>query len=154
MPNAPSKRIKKARMGCPYATGVDMEKTSRIEGFYKLGMAERLRIVKEFAALTDEEVMALAGFGGMDPSIPDKMIENAVGSFQLPLGIATNFLINGKDYLVPMAIEEPSVVAAASNAAKMARDAGGFHTSSTAPIMIGQIQLTHVRDPRSEERRV
>ncbi|OGS43778.1 MAG: hydroxymethylglutaryl-CoA reductase, degradative [Euryarchaeota archaeon RBG_13_57_23] len=124
-----------------------MEKTSRIEGFYKLGMAERLRIVKEFAALTDEEVMALAGFGGMDPSIPDKMIENAVGSFQLPLGIATNFLINGKDYLVPMAIEEPSVVAAASNAAKMARDAGGFHTSSTAPIMIGQIQLTNIRDP-------
>ncbi len=124
-----------------------MGKTSRIEGFYKLSMAERLRIVKEFAELTDEDAMALAGFGGMDPSIPDKMVENAVGSFQLPLGIATNFLINGKDYLVPMAIEEPSVVAAASNAAKMARDAGGFRTSSTAPIMIGQVQLTNVRDP-------
>jgi len=126
---------------------VDMEKSSRIEGFYKLGMAERLRIVKEFAGLTDEEAMALAGFGGIDPSIPDKMVENAVGSFQLPLGIATNFLVNGKDYLIPMAIEEPSVIAAASNAAKMARDAGGFHTSSTAPIMIGQIQLTNIRDP-------
>ena len=124
-----------------------MEKTSRIEGFYKLDMAERLRVVKEFGGLTDEEAMALAGFGGMDPSIPDKMVENAIGSFQLPLGIATNFLINGKDYLVPMAIEEPSVVAAASNAAKMARDAGGFHTSSTAPIMIGQVQLTSIRDP-------
>jgi len=124
-----------------------MEKSSRIEGFYKLGMAERLRIVKEFAGLTDEEAMALAGFGGIDPSIPDKMVENAVGSFQLPLGIATNFLVNGKDYLIPMAIEEPSVIAAASNAAKMARDAGGFHTSSTAPIMIGQIQLTNIRDP-------
>ena len=126
---------------------MDMEKSSRIEGFYKLGMAERLRIVKEFAGLTDEEAMALAGFGGIDPSIPDKMVENAVGSFQLPLGIATNFLVNGKDYLIPMAIEEPSVIAAASNAAKMARDAGGFHTSSTAPIMIGQIQLTNIRDP-------
>ena len=124
-----------------------MERTSRIEGFYKLGMAERLRIVKEFGGLTDQEAMALAGFGGMDPSIPDKMVENAVGSFQLPLGIATNFQINGKDYLVPMAIEEPSVIAAASNAAKMARGKGGFHTSSTAPIMIGQIQLTNVKDP-------
>src|SRR4030066_709445 len=147
MPNPPSKRIKKVRMGCPCATGVDMEKTSRIEGFYKLDMAEGLRVVKEFGGLTDEEAMALAGFGGMYPSIPDKMVENAIGSFQLPLGIATNFLINGKDYLVPMAIEEPSVVAAASNAAKMARDAGGFHTRSTAPIMIGQIQLTSIRDP-------
>ena len=124
-----------------------MARTSRIEGFYKLSMAERLRIVKEFGGLTDEEALALTGFGGLDPSVPDKMIENAVGSFQLPLGIAVNFLINGKDYLIPMAIEEPSVVAAASNAAKMARDEGGFFTSSTPPIMIGQVQLTGIKDP-------
>jgi len=124
-----------------------MERTSRIEGFYKLPMAERLKIVKEFGELTDEEATALAGFGGMDPAIPDRMVENAVGSFQLPLGIAVNFVINGKDYLIPMAIEEPSVVAAASNAARMARERGGFFTSSTTPVMIGQVQVTNVKDP-------
>lgn len=124
-----------------------MGRTSRIEGFYKLGMAERLKIVKEFGGLTDDEALALTGFGAVDPCLPDKMIENAVGAFQLPLGIAVNFLINGKDYLVPMAIEEPSVVAAASNAAKMARERGGFFTSSTEPIMIGQVQLTGLKDP-------
>jgi hydroxymethylglutaryl-CoA reductase len=124
-----------------------MERTSRIEGFYKLPMTERLKIVKEFGGLTDEEAMALAGFGGMDPAIPDRMVENAVGSFQLPLGIAVNFVINGKEYLIPMAIEEPSVVAAASNAARMARERGGFFTSSTTPVMIGQVQVTNVKDP-------
>jgi hydroxymethylglutaryl-CoA reductase len=124
-----------------------MERTSRIEGFYKLSMSERLKVVKEFANLTSEEALALTGFGGLDQSIPDKMIENAVGSFALPLGIAVNFRINDRDYLIPMAIEEPSVVAAASNAAKMARERGGFWTSSTPPIMIGQIQLTDIKDP-------
>ena len=72
------------------------------------------------------------------------LIENTIGTFALPLGIATNFRINGKDYLVPMVLEEPSVVAAASNAAKMAREKGGFRTSSTGPVMIGQIQLTGI----------
>lgn len=124
-----------------------MERTSRIEGFYKLSISERLKIVKDFAGLTSEEAMALTGFGGLDPAIPDKMIENAVGSFALPLGIAVNFRINDRDYLIPMATEEPSVVAAASNAAKMARERGGFWTSSTTPVMIGQIQLTDIKDP-------
>ena len=124
-----------------------MTRSSRIEGFYKLSMAERLKAVKEFANLSDEEALALSGIAGVDPSIPDKMIENAVGSFALPLGIAVNFQINGKDYLIPMAIEEPSVVAAASNSAKMAREKGGFWTSSTQPVMIGQVQVTGVADP-------
>jgi hydroxymethylglutaryl-CoA reductase len=124
-----------------------MERTSRIEGFYKLSVSERLKIVKDFAGLTSEEAMTLTGSGGLDLSIPDKMIENAVGSFALPLGIAVNFRINDRDYLIPMATEEPSVVAAASNAAKMARERGGFWTSSTAPVMIGQIQLTDIKDP-------
>src|SRR4030065_2777983 len=124
-----------------------MERSARIEGFYKHSMADRLKTVKEFADLTDEDVLALAGTGGLDSSIPDKMVENAIGSFQMPLGIAVNFKINNKDYLVPMAIEEPSVVAAASNSAKMAREKGGFWTSSTPPVMIGQIQLTGVHDP-------
>jgi len=124
-----------------------MDRTSRIEGFYKLSMPERLKIVKDFAGLSSEEAMALTGFGGLDPAIPDKMIENAVGSFALPLGIAVNFRVNDRDYLIPMATEEPSVVAAASNAAKMARERGGFWTSSTLPVMIGQIQLTDIKDP-------
>lgn len=124
-----------------------MVRSSRIEGFYKLSMSDRLKMVKEFSDLSDEEALALSGFAGVDPAIPDKMIENAIGSFALPLGIAVNFQINGKDYLVPMAIEEPSVVAAASNSAKMARDKGGFWTSSTPPVMIGQVQVIGVRDP-------
>lgn len=131
-----------------------MTRSARIEGFYKLSMAERLRIVKEFAGLTDEEALALSGFGALDPAIPDRMIENAIGTFPVPLGIAVNFLINGKDYLVPMATEEPSVVAAASNAAKLARAKGGFFTSSTPPLMIGQVQLTHVKDPGEAKRSI
>ena len=125
-----------------------MARTSRIEGLYKMPMAERLRIVKEFGGLTDEEVLALSGMGGIDPSVPDRMIENAVGSIAVPLGVAANFVVNGEEYLVPMAIEEPSVVAAASNAAKMTLP-GGFTTSSTQPMMIGQIQVTGIRDPNN-----
>jgi hydroxymethylglutaryl-CoA reductase len=129
-----------------------MTRNSRIEGFYKLPMAERLRIVKEFGGLSDDEALALSGLASLDPTIPDRMVENAVGSFGLPLGVAVNFLINDKDYLIPMAIEEPSVIAAASNAAKMARQKGGFRTSSTPPIMIGQVQLTGIRDPNKAKR--
>jgi hydroxymethylglutaryl-CoA reductase len=124
-----------------------MEKSSEISGFYKLDPKERLEIVKNFAGLTDEEIEALAKTGSLDMEQANRMIENVVGTFELPLGIAVNFLINGKDYLIPMAIEEPSVVAAASNAAKMARAKGGFQTSNTGPIMIGQIQLTNIKDP-------
>ncbi|UCE92525.1 MAG: hydroxymethylglutaryl-CoA reductase, degradative [Methanobacteriota archaeon] len=124
-----------------------MARTSRIEGFYKLPISERLKVVREFGGLTDDEAMALSGFGGIDPSIPDSMIENAVGSMPVPLGIAANFVINEKEYLVPMAIEEPSVVAAASNAARMALESGGFKTGCDPPVMIGQIQLTGIADP-------
>lgn len=124
-----------------------MEKSSKISGFYKLSPKERLEIVKNFSQLSEEEVEALAKTGSLDMEQADRMIENVVGTFELPVGIAVNFQINGKDYLIPMAIEEPSVVAAASNAAKMARPKGGFLTSHTGPIMIGQIQLTNVKDP-------
>lgn len=123
-----------------------MEKTSQISGFYRLGVDERIRIVKEFADLTDEEAELLKATGSLKLDLADRMIENVVGAFPVPLGIAVNFLINGKDYLIPMAIEEPSVVAAASYAAKMARSKGGFHTSSSEPIMIGQIQTVKVKD--------
>jgi len=123
-----------------------LEKTSQISGFYRLGVDERIRIVKEFADLTDEEAELLKATGSLKLDLADRMIENVVGAFPVPLGIAVNFLINGKDYLIPMAIEEPSVVAAASYAAKMARSKGGFHTSSSEPIMIGQIQTVKVKD--------
>lgn len=108
---------------------------------------ERLKIVKSFAGLETKEADSIGSFSGLPPETADRMIENVIGAIPVPLGIATNFLVNGKDYLVPMAIEEPSVVAAASNAAKMARKHGGFRTSNTGPIMIGQIQTVHVKDP-------
>ncbi len=122
-------------------------KTSKISGFYKLSVDERLKIVKEFANLTDEEIGIIRNTGCMDIEQVDRMIENVIGAMEVPLGIAVNFLINGKDYLIPMAIEEPSVVAAASYAAKLARVKGGFTAQCDSSTMIGQIQLTNVRDP-------
>ncbi|RLG03082.1 MAG: hydroxymethylglutaryl-CoA reductase, degradative, partial [Thaumarchaeota archaeon] len=124
-----------------------MSKTSRIPGFYKLTPEERLKKVAEFADLTQEEQDLLRRFGALDERIANRMIENVIGVFQLPLGIAVNFLINGKDYMIPMVIEEPSVVAAASNAARMTRAGGGVYTQSTESLMIGQIQLVGVKDP-------
>ncbi|RLF50696.1 MAG: hydroxymethylglutaryl-CoA reductase, degradative [Thermoplasmata archaeon] len=115
-------------------------KSSRIPGFYKMPIEERIKIVKEFAGLSDEEAEMLLSFNALPKDIADVMIENVVSCMQLPLGIATNFIINGKEILVPMAIEETSVVAAASNAAKMARP-DGFKAKATEPIMIGQIQI-------------
>jgi len=116
-----------------------MKKTSGISGFYKLSVDERIKKVREFSTLNDEDIEILKK--GFSLEQMDRMIENVIGKIEIPLGIATNFLINGREYLIPMAIEEPSVVAAASNAAKIIREGGGFKTSSTEPIMIGQIQL-------------
>jgi hydroxymethylglutaryl-CoA reductase len=124
-----------------------MSKLSQISGFYKLSPKERIRLVKDFAGLTDDEVNLLESTGSLDMSLANRMIENVIGAFPIPLGIAVNFLINKRDYLIPMAIEEPSVVAAASYSAKMARDGGGFFTSSTGPVMIGQIQTVRIKDP-------
>jgi hydroxymethylglutaryl-CoA reductase len=126
-----------------------MERTSKISGFYKLPPQERLAAVKEFAGLTDEDVANISATGALKYDQLDRMVENVIGSMPVPLGVAVNFLINGKDYLIPMAIEEPSVIAAASNAAKMAREKGGFSTSSTGPIMRGLIQVTGIKDPYS-----
>jgi hydroxymethylglutaryl-CoA reductase len=131
-----------------------MTKSSAISGFYKLTPKERLAKVQEFADLTDQETAVLANMGALPMDVADRMIENVVGAFPLPLGMGINFQINGKDYLIPMAIEEPSVVAAASNAAKMVRDSGGFHTSSTSPVMIGQIQAVNIKDPYAARMRV
>jgi len=124
-----------------------MTRSSRIEGFYKLPLEKRRAALKEFASLTDEEIKTIANTGGLPAEVADHMIENVVGGYTYPLGIAMNFRINGRDYLVPFALEEPSVVAAASNAAKMARVKGGFTVTNTGPVMIGQIQVVNVPKP-------
>jgi hydroxymethylglutaryl-CoA reductase len=131
-----------------------MDKSSLVSGFYKLSPKERLAFVKEFVGLTDEEAALLQSTGSLPLDLADRMIENVVGAIPVPLGIAVNFLINKRDYLVPMAIEEPSVVAAASYAARMTRDGGGFFTSSTPPIMIGQIQAIGIKDPYAAKMRI
>ncbi|MCK4365047.1 MAG: hydroxymethylglutaryl-CoA reductase, degradative [Thermoplasmatales archaeon] len=123
---------------------VDNKKSSQISGFYKLPVNERVKVIKKFANLDDNETNLLSSC--LDIGIADRMIENALGSFEIPLGIAVNFKINGKDYLVPMATEETSVIAAASNSAKIARIKGGFKTECTEPLMIGQIQILHMDD--------
>jgi len=129
-------------------------KTSEFSGFYKLGVSGRAREVAEFAGLSPEEEKALQSFSPLDAATADRMIENVVGCMPLPLGIAVNFRINGKDYLVPMAIEEPSVVAAASNSAKMARAKGGFTARAMPPLMIGQMQVIGLKDVEGAVRRV
>ncbi len=119
--------------------------TSRISGFYKLPPADRLKAVAEQAGIGPEEVSQLET--GLQLDQADKMVENVIGMFQIPLGIATNFVIDGREVLIPMATEEPSVIAAASNGARMARDSGGFKTSSTGPVMRALIQATGIADP-------
>ena len=130
-----------------------MPKPSNISSFYKLPLEERLDKLRDFSGLSDEEI-ELVKNGKLSLSTAQRMIENVVGVLPIPLGIAVNFLINGRDYLIPMAIEEPSVVAAASHAAKLARPSGGFQASSTDPIMIGQIQLVKSRSPRDAEKQI
>jgi hydroxymethylglutaryl-CoA reductase len=131
-----------------------MGKSSEISGLYKLSPKERLQFVKDFAGLTDEEAALLSNTGSLPMDMADRMIENVVGVMPTPLGIGVNFLVNDRDYLIPMAIEEPSVVAAASYAAKIVRDGGGFHTSSTPPVMIGQVQIVGIKDPHAAKMRI
>ena len=126
---------------------------SSFSSFYKLAPEERLRLVQEFAGLSSEEARVLQN-GSLSFASAERMIENVIGVFPVPVGIAVNFLINGRDYLIPMAIEEPSVVAAASNAAKMARATGGFKASSTESIMVGQIQIVRCPSPGDAERSI
>lgn len=121
--------------------------TSRIENMRNLSPAERLAQVAAAASLDEAAHAVLGSADALPVSRANGMIENVIGTFQLPLGVATNFLVNGKDYLVPMAVEEPSVVAAASYMARIVRGCGGFQTSSTAPIMRAQVQVLGTCDP-------
>ena len=116
-------------------------KTSEISGFYKLTPEERAQIIARFAGLNESDIAEISKTGSLPLELADKLIENVISTVELPVGIAVNFMINGKDYLIPMAIEEASVVAACSNAAKIARASGGFQSTSSDPIMIGQVQL-------------
>ncbi|MHA1922107.1 MAG: hydroxymethylglutaryl-CoA reductase, degradative, partial [Candidatus Heimdallarchaeota archaeon] len=117
---------------------------------YKKTSKERLQIIKEFIPnLTDDDIKLLLQTGSIELSTINRMVENAVGVMPVPIGLGVNFLINGKLFVVPMAIEEPSVVAAASSAAKLTLSTGGFQSSSTEQIMIGQVQILDV--PQSEK---
>jgi hydroxymethylglutaryl-CoA reductase len=129
-------------------------KSSRLSGFYQKSLEERLSIISEWSSLSADDENVLRGIMGLDREQANHMIENVVGLYSLPIGIATNFLINNKDYLVPMVIEEPSVVAAVSNAARMFRSGGGFQTHSDEPIMIGQIQLLDINNPELAESQI
>lgn len=122
-------------------------KSSSYSGFFKLSVEERMKEVAEFCALTPEEQAILKEADSLDMDKADHMIENVIGRFTLPMGVGINFVINGKDYVIPMVTEEPSVVAACSNAAKMARPGGGFTTDYTGSVMISQIQLLDVPAP-------
>ncbi|HUH05545.1 MAG TPA: hydroxymethylglutaryl-CoA reductase, degradative [Kofleriaceae bacterium] len=125
-----------------------VEGGSRIPGLYRLGIPQRRERVAAATGL-DACALAILDRGGLELEIADGMIENVIGTYALPLGVATNFLVDGKDYLVPMVLEEPSVVAAASNAAKMVRAGGGFEIEASEPVMIAQIQITDVPDPEA-----
>lgn len=122
-------------------------KTSSIKGFHKKSIDERIRIVSEFAGLTTDDMEVLQGKRSLSTEVAKSMVENFISKVELPMGIATNFLINGRDYLIPMAIEEPSVIAACSYAAKIARESGGFTCYASEPLMTGQIQVIDIPSP-------
>ena len=129
-------------------------KKSNYSGFFRLSVEERLKEVAEFANLTEDEQKTLSMADSLDMDKADHMIENVIGKYALPIGVALNFVINGKDVIIPMVCEEASVVAACSNAAKMARPAGGFTASTSGNIMIAQIQAVNVKTPFAAKNKI
>jgi hydroxymethylglutaryl-CoA reductase len=128
--------------------------SSAISGMRTLSPAERRHAIAQATSLPPESLAPLFSAGALPHTVADGMIENVLGTFELPLGVATNFIVNGREYLVPMAVEEPSVVAAASYMAKLARPHGGFQVSTTAPIMRAQIQVLGLSDPHGARARL
>jgi hydroxymethylglutaryl-CoA reductase len=126
---------------------------SRIPGFYRLTIEERRKALRLGADLSGEDMDILDG-GGIDATSADRIVENAVGVYALPLGVGLNFRINGRDVLVPMAVEEPSVIAAASNAARMVREGGGFVADADPPVMTAQIEVMGVVDAAAGRERI
>lgn len=129
-------------------------RTSRLPGFYKRSLGERRRIAAEALGISLEELDGALALGGLDSTTADKTIENVIGTYSLPFALCLNVRTNGRDYLLPMVVEEPSVVAAASNAAKMIRSGGGFEAEADEPIMISQVQLDEVDDAAGAARRI
>lgn len=132
----------------------DTTRSSRISGFHKKSPAERLGIVSDFAGLDAAAAARLSDTGNLDLSLADRLVENVIGSMNIPLGIATNMRVDGEDVLIPMATEESSVVAAVCNAARQCYDAGGFTTSMSGTLMIAQIQAVEVADPHAARLRI
>jgi hydroxymethylglutaryl-CoA reductase len=128
----------------PAASQNSKRRSSRISGFYKRTLPDRVALIAQWANLDASEQATLLGMTGLNATQADQMIENVIGVYGLPMGLAINFLVNGQDYLIPMVVEEPSVVAACSFAAKLVRAGGGFSVTSDEPIMIGQIQVLDV----------
>ncbi|MGE7987908.1 hydroxymethylglutaryl-CoA reductase, degradative [Lysinibacillus fusiformis] len=126
--------------------------TSRIKGFYLLSVEERIKLIAEKSKLTNEEVEALNS--GISLELADAMVENVIGHISVPLGVAANFKVNGKEVFIPMATEEPSVIAAASNAARAAYELGGIFTSSSGTVMRGQIQVLNIEDPHAARAKI
>lgn len=122
-----------------------MARTSRLPGFYKVTVQERRALVGEVTGADPLDIERALDAGGLDSETADKFVENVLGTYALPYGVTLNVRVNGHDYVVPMVIEEPSVVAAASNAAKMVRAGGGFVAEADPPLMIAQVQLVEVR---------
>ncbi len=129
-------------------------RSSRLENLRNLDPDARLALLAQAANLSDADRVTLAGRDVLPMSLADGMIENVIGKFELPLAVASNFSINGKDYLIPMVVEEPSVVAAASYMAKIARGCGGFMTSSDMPVMRAQVQVLGLSDPHAARHRL
>lgn len=128
--------------------------SSRIGGFHKLAVADRIEAVARFAGLSEADRAHLLNTGNLPPELADHLIENVVGTMNIPVGIATNMRVDGRDRLIPMATEESSVVAAVCNAARQCYDAGGFVTSMSGTLMIAQIQLTGVSDVQAARLRI
>ena len=131
-----------------------MSRTSRIPGFFKLSVEERRRVVAQAADLEPHEFDAASSRGGFDVATSDKTVENVLGVYALPFAATLNVRINGRDVIAPMVIEEPSVVAAASNAARIVRNGGGFKVEADAPIVAAQVHLLDVADPAAARERV
>ena len=125
---------------------------SRVKGFFNLSLEEKRDIVRNFSKLTTQDIKNLKR--GLPLEVSQRMIENVIGNFELPLGIAVNFKINGRDYLIPYVLEEPSVVAAASKIAKIARETGGFFAKATSSLMVGQIFIEVSRNCSSAKKKI
>src|SRR5690606_37361712 len=151
---APSARRSRRARGRSRRIAPMNKRVSRLPGFYKDPIATRRQRVGEATGIDGDELARVLDHGGLDTATADKIVENVVGIHALPFGLGLNFRINERDYLVPMVVEEPSVIAAASNAAKMVRTGGGFVAEADAPIMTSQVAVHDVTDPITKADRI